>query len=150
MKISLPVGRLLDDLYADSALKAHSSLSSGSAYALSPDRRPALRRFIIVAAAEVAGTLARHLLAFSPPDPDGESDDDTIDFEIDDSSAAAPEALQYHLSSAMTLSALRYLALSTSDYRRADAYSACFSVATATLAECISAPPHFLRIKPSY
>lgn len=150
MKISLPVGRLLDDLYADSAIKAHSSLSGTPSSALSPDRRQALRRFIIVAAAEVAGALARHLLSFSPPDPDGESDDDLIEFEIDDSTAAAPDALTHHLSSALTLAALRFVALSSGDYRRADAYASCLSAAVDNLAQCISAPPRFLKIRRGY
>lgn len=150
MKIALPVGRLLDDLYADSAIKAHSSLPSTSRSVLSPDRRQALRRFIIVAAAEVAGSLARYLLSFSPPDPDGESDDDPIEFEIDDSTAAVPDALQCHLSSALTLSALRFVALSSGDFQRADAYASRLAAAVANLADCISSPPRFLKIKPGY
>ena len=148
MKISLPVGRLLDDLYADSALKSHSMPSRP--VAVTPDRRRALRRFIIVAAAEVAGALARHLLSFTPPDPDGEDDNDTIDFEIDGSSCAVPEAIMHHLSAALTLAALRYVALSTGDYPRAEAYAACLAEATGALSECIAAPPHTLKIRPSY
>ena len=152
MKITLTVASLLDDLYADSALRAFSSLSSLSSLSsqsplalLTPDRRAALRRFIVIAAAYVAGALARRLLSFEVPAPDGDSDDDIILFEVDDSLSLVPEAMRHHLTSAMTFAVLRLVALSVGDYRRAEGFQTCQDKAL----EAFDPPPASLRLHPA-
>lgn len=149
MKITLTVGSILDDLYAGSALHALSSLSSlPSAQPLAlltPDRRAVLRRFIVIAVADIAAALARRLLSFDVPDPDGDSDDDIILFDIDDSLSLVPEAMRLHLTSAMTFALLRLVALSVGDYRRAEGFQACQDKAL----EALDPPPASLRIRPA-
>lgn len=150
MKISIPISHFIDDILAHSAIKALSSPQSANI--LSPDNSPALRRFIVVAAADIAGLLARRLVSFVPPDPDGDNPLDPIVFEFDDPPTVSSEALSHHISSAVSLSALRLIAIASGDNTRADAYLRCRSDSVARLADILDppAPSRCPRIRPSW
>ena len=138
MLITIPVSRLLDDLYAASAIRT----LRDSSPLLDPDRAPALRRFIIAAAAEVAGSLCRLLTSVSLPDPDTiPADSGDITFTIDDSAPASPDALASHISAAVTSSALRLIAATEGDTRRAQAFDALARSGVDTVVRLITAPP---------
>lgn len=138
MLITVPLSRLLDDLYAASAIR---TLRDNS-HLLDPDRAPALRRFIIAAAAEVAGSLCRILRSVTLPDPDTmPADSGNITFSIDDSAPASPDALASHISAAVTSSALRLIAATEGDTRRAEAFASLARSGLDTIMRLITAPP---------
>lgn len=138
MLITVPLSRLLDDLYAASAIR---TLRDNS-HLLDPDRALALRRFIIAAAAEVAGSLCRILISVTLPDPDTmPADSGDITFSIDDSAPASPDALASHISAAVTSSALRLIAATEGDTRRAEAFASLARSGLDTIMRLITAPP---------
>lgn len=139
MKITLLPSSLLDDILADSALNA--IINQNSAL-LTADHRPALLRVATSAAATVAGELAGTLTDYHVTDSE-------ITIEADDTDAH-PEAVQFHFATAVSFAALRLVAITIGDYRRADAYKACLADTLATLRTILTSPPRHLTLHPHY
>lgn len=147
MNILLPVDALLDTLYADSALAD----PSASAPVLTPSDRAALARFILVAAADIASSLAPALQAVDFP-ADDPAPGCLLTFDFDDRLPLVPEALTVYLSAAVTRAALRDLAVARGDRLRADLHRRTLDAALSSLRSLILAPSLGLPppITPSY
>lgn len=141
MEITLSVRQVLDDILADSALNA---IFNKNSTLLTPDQRPALERTISAAATTVAAEAAGRLTRFALDDASG-----TITF-ITKETDANPEALQFHLQSAISFAALKLVAISIGDHRRAQCYLACQNDTLATLLTVLDPLPRRMRFTPHY
>ncbi len=152
MKIDIHVGQLLDDIYADSALKAIATRNDRAAIAplLTPDHRDALRRVIIHAAGIVAAGLKRRLLAFSYPDPADPSDTAPISFTVTDLTSAVAEALHIHFSNAVTFACFHLLRLTYTDSKGADTYRICLDQTISTISHCLDNITSLPRLRRCY
>ena len=144
MKVILHIDSLIDDLYADSAL---ADLSE-SAPVLIPDRRAALQRFIVNAAADIVGELCPALRAFEFPESD--STDGSLTFDFDDGIPLASEAITVYLSAIITRATLRHLAIARGDTIRSELHSRCLIAALNHLRSLLLTPSLPPPITPSY
>lgn len=141
----IPISRILDDIYAESALSAILTRSSDKPSVLSPDNSEALKRIIVVAATQVAAELIKHLKSVRfPESPDS---DPQLEFEFNAPKSLATEALAEHLTSALIFKTMSLVALQGCDYRKADAYSVYGDCYIKAICSCLYSPT---SIKPHY
>jgi len=156
MQITVSLSRLLDDMYADSAIAAILGRRNpdNTVPLLTPGHCHALKRVAMNAAASVALTLAPRLKDFSMPEfvrpSDANPSSDDITFTVDDSTRASPEALKIHFANAITFECLRFIAISAGDLRKADAYAQCVSDSADTIANCLDNLSAVPSLRPSY
>lgn len=150
MKITLDIGSVLEDIYADSALGAVMGLRDAALPVplLTRDHRHALSRMAVHAAAHVCSMsgLSHHILSVNLPTGDAEKPMLSLDLNCENDRIPAEEAMLFHLRAAVSASTLHFVALAGNDKERADRFDALARYEASTLDSLLS-PAHTFTLR---
>ena len=144
MKISISITSVIDDICADSAIRAIFNRRDTVPPLLTGDHCEALGRVVVTAAAMTAGRLAARLTKFAVSEADG-----TIGFEVADTTRVRPEALRHCLETAVKFAAMYLVAVPAGDTAAADNYLRCHNLTLDSAATALDSRPA-ITLRPHY